>query len=286
MKLFSLIFSFSIISCEKEKKYFGTIIEVPNEVKTLKEAIELSKKNDTILLQPGIYNERNISSNHAILITSLYYLTGDTNDINNTIIGGEGHRRRFFFDNLSDSIKLNGFTIEDGGESMAPGNINSEYLIDDDYVGGGIYCNNSKIILKNMIISDNAAGEPNSRGTGGGLYIKDSYVYMENIVIKDNYALRGGGAFYCEYSTLKLYNSHIYNNRSWRGDPPISIRYSDIDFKNVLFEDNVNMSTEYPEEIGIGFCTGILDNVTIINDSISIFDGSLTIINSNIPTSK
>lgn len=61
-------------SCEKQKteRPFGTLIEVPNEVISIQEEINIAQPHGTILLQPQEYYEHSINLNKLIYITSLF----------------------------------------------------------------------------------------------------------------------------------------------------------------------------------------------------------------------
>lgn len=281
---FFILFGFliTLIGCEKENnRPFGTLIEVPNEVNTIQKAVNIAQPFDTILLSPYEYFEWDIKINKPLFITSHFSIEADSDIINQTIINANTESRVFAIYDISDTLRMNGFTIKNGFARLKDVVPELEF---SDFAGAGIYCHYSNIVLRNLIISDNYAGEPNTRGAGGGLYIDKSYVFMDNVKIFDNSSLKTGGAFYCDGSQLIIQNSKIFHNSSSRsgGGPPISIWESDINFKYVMFYDNVNMFEIYPE-IGIFDCQGILDNVIVINDSIKIQGGNIEFKDCNIP---
>jgi hypothetical protein len=278
MKILTLFILSSIsiltISCTKPVKSvlppdFGTVIEVPNEINTIQEAIDTAKSFDTILIHPGVYYESNLIIKKPLYITSEYSDNSDSLIIKQTIINGGQISKVFYISDVSDTIRMNGFTITEG---FAKENI----TIENSYYGGGIFISNSNVKLSNIILVKNSASAPTSRGSGGGLFIYNSYASIYNSFINDNYALRTGGAFYCEKSILKIHDSEIIENSSWWGGAPISIYSSAIDFKNVLMQNNLNNYdlTHYPE-IYIYACTGTFENVSIISDSIHIENSQL-----------
>lgn len=279
------IFIFLLYSCgddDENKRPFGTLIEVPSEVETIKDAVKIAQPFDTILLQAKEYFEWNIEINKPIFITSQFLFENDSNLISQTIINANDESRVFTIDGVTDTLRLNGFTIKNGHAKLTDPQLPEPKFT--SYNGAGIYSSNSNIKLTNLIIVENSASEPNSRGDGGGLYIDNSNILLDNVQIQNNYGLRTGGAFYCENSNLKIFNSLIENNRSSWGGSPITIWFSTVDFKNVIFRDNENaFDMEIRPELNIYDCTGVFENVYAINDSVLIENCTIELINCNIP---
>jgi len=151
-------------------------IRVPAEIKTIKEAIDISSDGDIVLLSDGIYkgeNNKNIDSQgKAITLTS-------ENGPLNCIIDCEGDGRAFHFqNNETQSTVLDGVTILNG-------NMGAPYYES----GGGILCSNAGPIIANCIIKNNIGG-----GKGGGISIQsfsgdDIYPVVKNCLILNNYAV-------------------------------------------------------------------------------------------------
>lgn len=273
LSYFLTIFLLLLYSCEKEEENirpFGTLIEVPREVETIKEAITIAQPYDTILLQANEYFEWNIEITKPIFITSKLLFENDSNIINRTIINANNESRVFTINGVTDTIFLNGLTIKNGHTNFR---------------GGGIYSNNSNVKLTNIILLENSASaESTSLGDGGGLFIINSSILLDNVLVSDNYGLRSGGAFYCGYSILKIYNSVIEKNSSWWGGSPVTMWFSTVDLKNVIFRNNENtFDMEIRPELNIYECTGVFENVQAINDSVNIEDCSIQLINCSIP---
>lgn len=270
-----------LLSCERNNNQsYGTSIEIPSEVNTIKEALRIANANDTILLSPGEYNEWGLIIDKALTITSRFNIDNDSSLINETIINGGDNSRIFTIDNVSGNVKLDGFTITNASAELNNNSASNPEIY--SYNGGGLYCLSTDLVLANLIISNNYAGEPTSRGAGGGLYIDKSNVLIDNVKLFENSSINTGGAIYCDNSSLKVLNSKIFQNKSWYGGPPISIWNSQIDFKSVIISNNKNEFEQYPE-IGFFICQGILENVTVINDSIKIQESTIEIKDCNIP---
>lgn len=278
--LFSSVLIFSCIK-PNNKSNFGTVIEVPNEINTIQEAIKNAYPFDTILIHPGEYFEYDLVINKPLYITSEYLTSADSLIIKQTIINGNQISRVIFISNESDTIKINGLTITGGFAKDQQGLDSPENY---DWYGGGLFISQAKVKLSNIVITENTAAEPTSRGSGGGLYIFESFVSINLAKIDDNYALQTGGAFLCENSTLIIHDSDIKNNRSSWGGPPISIWNSETNLKNVQMHDNLNeFNNSYYPEIGLFTCTGLFENVIVTSDSIKIEESQIIFINCDIP---
>jgi hypothetical protein len=83
--------------------------------------------------------------------------------------------------------------------------------------GGGIYCDNSSIIISNNIISDNSGNTGAITGYygdygGGGIYCKNSNPTIVNNTISGNMAYAGGAGILCWQSNPIISNNIISNS--------------------------------------------------------------------------
>jgi hypothetical protein len=281
--IFFFLFACFLSSCEKnnENKY-GTLIEVPDEISTVQEAVNISEPFDTILIKSGEYYENDIVIKKPVFITSEFVFTSDSNMIKNTIINADNKFRVFTISNISDTLTMNGITIKNGHANPKYPEPSDDEL--NDCNGGGIFCYMANLKLQNMFIIENSAYEPNSRGIGGGLYIDSSSVILANVQINDNYSLRSGAAFSCNHSILNIFNSKIQNNHN-SGivmGSAIEIMNSTLNFIDVIFSDNISDSGSI-WDFFIADCEGRFENVSISNDTTIIRDSLLDLINCSIP---
>ncbi len=289
---FLIFLSVLFSACEKQKNEhpYGTLIEVPDEVNSIQEAINISQRNDTILLHPGTFNEWQIQIDKPVFITSLFLTTNDSDYIDNTVIDANQNGRIFYINNISDTIRMNGFTIQNGYATRRQIDYFSNQL---NYVpglnyGGGIFCENSNLILENMVITENLASYPSFWGTGGGMYVKNSYLELNNIKLFNNKALGSSGGMYCDSSNLKIRNSFFAENTTTVGGSVIIIDYSDIEIENTLFKNN-HTSPDYIPALLFGGNNGLLKSVSVINDTLEIvYSGinNVDVINCQIPGLK
>ena len=180
--------------------------ELPFE--SIELAIRLASPDDTVIVDDGEYVESvNIESKDGITIVSKEYYQNNVNSDNeyleNTIINGNNYGSCFNIINSGNSskIRIYGFKCKNGR---------------NDY-GGGLSINNSKVIIDNIILTENI-GTVN----GGGVFVGGlSAVEINNTLIDTNISLigtgYGGGVYVGNNSTISLKNTEISRNKSNRG---------------------------------------------------------------------
>ncbi|MBT7615844.1 MAG: choice-of-anchor D domain-containing protein [Calditrichaeota bacterium] len=192
------------------------IIHVPDDRETIQDAIDAASRDaiDTVLVQPGVYNETiNDVTGREIVVGSLYLTTREDHFINETIIDANGDGRVLTFQNGEGrETKWVGFTITGGSRTY----------------GAGVYCLGTSPTFSNMVIFGNTAIRPeDSGGYGGGFYIttragnEDEVAepLLVNCTIYGNHGEGGRGGI------------HIYRN----GDPTL---INCVHWNNTHGEDN------------------------------------------------
>jgi len=162
---------------------------------TIQHGIEVAHENDMVLVQAGIYSEQINFIGKNITVASLFFTTGKTEYIEQTIIHGSDNGHVITFaDNEKETVLLTGFTITHGKTTEN---------------GGGIYLtNNAQPRLENLIISQNQAVN------GGGIAILRAKPTLNHLVIKENTAYNGGGIYMDENNKIDLKNNTITDNHA------------------------------------------------------------------------
>lgn len=158
---------------------FSTILHVPADYGTIQEAIDASWPGDTVLVAPGTYYEHFSPIGNNIVIGSQFVLSGNPDDIANTIIDGNNTGRVITIENgETASCKIVGLTIQHGSSPT---------------YGGGIFIWDSSPQIMNCIIQDNVASS-----NGGGICIIGSYsgARVSNCTIQNNTADSHGGGLH------------------------------------------------------------------------------------------
>jgi hypothetical protein len=160
-----------------------TIIHVPGDYATIQEAINVAVDADTVLVDPGTYNENIDLLGLDIVVTSQYVFTQDSSDIENTVITAEniGGSVVTMTSGETEAAVVTGFTVRDGTGS--------------DYVtpygtfttGGGFYLIGSSPTIQNNIITENEAYDG-----GAGIFSDGGEPVITYNVITQNYCVDNG----------------------------------------------------------------------------------------------
>jgi len=151
---------------------------------TIQAGINAASTGDTVLVWPGTYFENINYNSKSITIASLYLTTQEESYIQSTIIDGNMNGSCVVISNcISENTILCGFTVQNG-------NGYSNLLS-----GGGIYIDNSLVLIQNCIIRNNTARY------GGGILGVGSEIYLSGSIIKENKALAYTGGIFIVNNT-------------------------------------------------------------------------------------
>ncbi len=234
----------------------GTTIHVPSDYLTIQLAIDAAVNGDTVLVERGRYYENINFKGKKIVLASQYVLTGNTDDIDSTIIDGSQAANPdtasvvLFITSEDPSSVLYGFTITGG-----TGTITNDELSPSTRFrrGGGIFCSlTSPTITHNVIVGNMAT---NSLGVisagGGGIRCGGGTPRILNNVIMYNQAKYGGGLLIQSSGTL-IKNNVIYRNSGGEDFGGGGIWIAGNSSNPKLIENNTIIENSVPKNSGGG----------------------------------
>jgi hypothetical protein len=193
------------------------IIHIPDDYSAIQQGIDASATGDTVLVAQGEYFENINFKGRNIAVCSNYVFSGDTQDIENTIINGSNPVDPdtascvLIVSGENSSAVLQGFTLTGGSGTLwedehGPGQFYTE--------GGGILIQASSPVIKNNIISGNEAINIPVGATsagGGAIRCGDGNPQILNNIITFNQGRYGGGIV-LNYSGAVIKNNIIAYN--------------------------------------------------------------------------
>ena len=271
----------------------ATTNNVPSQFSTIQEALDACSTNDTVLVDPGTYNENiNWPAVNGIKLLS-------AGDSSNTIIdGGQAGRVLNFPGNgtIDTSTVIQGFKITNGFLSAATDNYGAGIYIKDaspkfvnvsvtgnkielgtyNAHGAGVFCNGSNAVFRYSSLIHNVI-DSSHFSYGGGLFCeKSSNVILDYVVVSGNsisgYVNFGGGIAVMDSSDIALTSVFVTDNtiayqHAGSGGGVYS-EYSDIKLNKV--DVSRNILTSYMNN-----SDGSGGGIHITNSNNSIFDDVL-----------
>jgi predicted outer membrane repeat protein len=278
-----------------------TIILVPENQPTIQAGIDIAIDGDLVLVNDSTYYENINFKGKAITVTSYFYVDGDTNHINNTIINGSQNTNPdsgsvvYFVSGEDSTSVICGVTITKGSGTE------TSYVWDGtDYqcrAGGGIFFYNSGAEIINSKIINNTVHSPAEEVYGGGIAAfpvgSAAYVILEknqilhNTITADVEIVGGGGVeIFCNARLVNnniSFNSAILNgnsNYAYSGGVDclssptdrrtVSIESNKITHNSVVSKSNVSGTAALSGGIGIYGIQGNITNNEISHNEIQV----------------
>ena len=215
---------------------------------SIQKGIDTSVNSDTVFVHNGIYEGGIIISNKYI---SLIGESQDGTRINQPISSPQVS----VVDSYAGLTRIHNFRIKNGSSNN----------------GGGIFCSESIIEVKNVDFSDNV-----SSNDGAAIKSIASEVIIHNSIFSSNNSdARGGAIFVDALTTCEIYNSSFFDNQaSWGGaiatvgGGKLLLEGCNIS-SNIATENNPNPNFDYPTFGGGG---GIYHEWS---DSLEIYDSQI-----------
>ena len=214
-------------------------------------AIDASQNGDTIMVNPGRYVENIQVLNKQLFFLSQFHYSGDTNDINNTIIDGDSAGRTFFANNFDGLIE--GFTIEKG------------YL-----VGQGPCLYISSISNVSVRYCNLQKSKADGDQTFAGLYLGTHGIAMiENCNIRWNYGRKSTVYLrpWTSASRIAFRNSKVYSNISWE-ETNVDIMSGNLSLYNLQIYNNIGGGLKVFKNQYVSQNELFISNLTIRNNTL------------------
>jgi len=267
-----VLFAFLLVTMTLQ----ATIIRVPADQPTIQAAINSASNGDTVVVNPGTYYENINFQGKKIVVTSLFYKSGDLNYIQSTILNGsrpihpDTSSCVLIFKGEDSTAVFQGFTVTGGkGTKWKDEHSSGTYR-----EGGGILIAKSSapIIRYNLIINNLAT---NTQGVvsagGGGIRAGDGNPKILNNVITTNQG-RYGAAIVLNYCGATIKNNVITNNSGGQDYGGGAIWINSNGLKPKIIENNTIFSNKVA---GIYFYAGnsVIRNCVIWGNSTSQIGG-------------
>lgn len=219
----------------------ASTLNVPGDFTSVQTAVENAVDGDTIIVSDGVYFERIDLLGKSIVVASLYAIDGDSAHISGTVID-------------SDTLAIG--ASETGSVLRASGSFPSE----------------PEAVVIGLTLQNGQADE------GGGVYCREYDLTLRNCVLKDNWASQGQVAFLFHSATsMTLDSCEIYG-----GGGSISSFYSWLKTDKLIQKKcTISNSRIYDTHIRPRYKTAIV-SCTLSNGSVTAFQSDYSITGSSL----
>jgi predicted outer membrane repeat protein len=205
--------------------YFSSsfVVKVPGLAPTIQAGIDLTLSGDTVLVAPGTYTG---AGNWDIDFGGRNIVVISEQGPDVTIIDSEGsqsvpHRAFDFITGETSSAILEGFTITGG----------YGHFVDDYYIGGAVYLDNSSPTINNCIFDQNNAE------TGGAIYCETASPIFNDCEFSTNTTTIQGGAI-ASFNAAPTFNICRFSDNSGGNKGGAIASYESVSNLNVCIFDN------------------------------------------------
>ena len=203
---------------------FASTLQVPDQYRTIQEAIDSSRPGDTIIVAPGTYrlppgnitiNKESLTLKSAGGAAETIILGRENSPVISVLEGSRVVIDGFTITSVNKDPDIS--TIRGGGifcaPSSAPVIINNIITRNNAVFGGAIYCDRSSSpAIINNVISRNRA-----TAFGGGIFSYRAAPNINRNRLEKNEAADAGGGIFCRWDTTRITNNIIWKNKAKLG---------------------------------------------------------------------
>jgi Chlamydia polymorphic membrane protein (Chlamydia_PMP) repeat len=199
------------------------VVKIPGLAPTIQEGIDMTSSGDTVLVAPGTYTgagnrDLDFGGRNIVVISEE---GPETTIINCEGSSSEPHRAFNFTTGENSYAILEGFTITGGWGQ----------LVDDYYIGGAVYLDNTTPTINNCIFDQNIAH------SGGAIYCYTASPAFNDCEFTTNSAYQQGGAV-VSFSGEPIFNNCRFTGNNGGGKGGAIAGYDDISIMNGCTFDN------------------------------------------------
>ncbi len=236
----------------------SAVIRIPVDFVTIQEGLNAASPGDTVMVYPGTYSPSTNGEVFPIMMADSVVLISKSGR-DSTVVDAE--QTNLVFLGANDAT-IRGFTITGGWNSSIGADTLGGFYGSPS--GGGILCRDATDmeISENAIIGNRADGPLFPDGRGGGIFCFDSEVIIKDNIITDNFADREHGGISCVGGSAVIENNQILRNKG--GGIGLTSILATI--RKNLIAENVVTGLGIPIPGGIDLGPG---SVEIINNTIA-----------------
>jgi len=236
----SAVFAVVLAACSAQ----AATIHVPADYPTIREGIDAANAGDVVEIACGTYFEHDIDLKPGIAVRS------ESGKPDCVVIDGQQQDGIFFIHVLSQSVVLEGLTIQNGnrggyrggGVWAGSGDLeirNCVFTLNRARTGGAVRVGSVNLLISDTTFQWNGASVAWGGGEGGGLSIVHGQAILSGCTFIGNQASRFGGGVEVTGTGTASFNDCVFsNNGAGSAGGAANVTGTSASFNRCLFDDN------------------------------------------------